>query len=246
MRGTSIGSFFGALPGTGATVASFISYSVEKQVSRNPEKFGTGAIEGIAAPESSNNAAAQTAFIPTLTLGIPGTASMALILGAFMIHGITPGPSLVSNEPELFWGLLASFWIGNLLLLVLNIPLIRMWVALLQVPYRFLYPAIIALICIGVFSLNRSVFDVYLVLVLGAMGYGMRLLGFEPATLLLGFVLGPLMEENFRRALVISRGDYGIFIERPISGIVLGISAALLLWSVGNALHARVRRAPGT
>ena len=238
LRGASFGSFFGALPGTGATVASFISYSFEKQFSKTPERFGKGAVEGIAAPESSNNAAAITAFIPTLTLGIPGTASMALILGAFMIHGITPGPSLMTAQPDLFWGLIVSFWIGNLLLLVLNIPLIRIWVALLQIPYRYLYPAIITLICVGVYSLDRSVFDVFLVLGLGLLGYGMRLLDFEPATLLLGFVLGPLLEENFRRALVISRGDFGIFIERPIAAGVLGISL-FLLWTVWKGLRGR-------
>ena len=241
VRGTSIGSLFGALPGTGATVASFISYAIEKRLSRRPERFGKGAVEGIAGPESSNNAAAQTAFIPTLTLGIPGTATMALILGAMMIHGITPGPSMISNEPVLFWGLIASFWIGNIFLLVLNIPLIRFWVAVLQVPYRLLYPAVIGLICVGIFSINRSVFDVYLVLVLGVVGYGMRLLDFQPAPLLLGFVLGPLLEENFRRALIISRGDYGIFVTRPISAAVLAISLILLALAVRSSVKKRRR-----
>lgn len=239
LRGASIGSFFGALPGTGATVASFISYSFEKQFSKTPEKFGKGAVEGIAAPESSNNAAALTAFIPTLALGIPGTASMALILGAFMIHGITPGPSFMTAQPDLFWGLIVSFWVGNLLLLVLNVPLIRIWVALLQIPYRYLYPAIITLIGVGVYSLDRSVFDVFLVMGLGLLGYIMRLLKFEPATLLLGFVLGPLLEENFRRALVISRGDYSIFIERPISGGVLFLALLMLIWTVWKGFRER-------
>ncbi|MCE8021463.1 tripartite tricarboxylate transporter permease [Halomonas sp. MCCC 1A11036] len=237
MRGTSIGSLFGALPGTGATVASFISYAIEKRVSRHPERFGKGAVEGIAGPESSNNAAAQTAFIPTLTLGIPGTATMALILGAMMIHGITPGPSMISNEPVVFWGLIASFWIGNVFLLILNVPLIRFWVAVLQTPYRLLYPAVIGLICIGVYSINRSVFDVYLVFILGIMGYGMRLLNFQPAPLLLGFVLGPLLEENFRRALIISRGDYSIFFERPISAAVLVLSLGLLILALSSNIR---------
>lgn len=230
-RGSLVGSFFGALPGTGATVASFISYSIEKKISKHPEKFGKGAIEGIAGPESSNNAAAQTSFIPTLALGIPGTASMAIILGAFLIHGITPGPSLVTNEPELFWGLIASFWIGNLFLLILNIPLIKIWVFLLKIPYIFLYPSVIALICVGVYSLNRSVFDILMVFGFGILGYVLRIYRFEPATLLLGFVLGPLMEENFRRAMIISRGDFSIFFTRPVSAVVLMISISLVVWS---------------
>ena len=164
---------------------------------------------------------------------------MALILGAFMIHGITPGPSLMTAQPDLFWGLIVSFWIGNLLLLILNVPLIRIWVALLQIPYRYLYPAIITLICVGVYSLDRSTFDVFLVLGLGIFGYIMRLLDFEPATLLLGFVLGPLMEENFRRALVISRGDYGIFLDRPISGVVLFLALMMLVWTLWRGLRDR-------
>lgn len=243
LRGTSIGALFGALPGTGATVASFVSYAVEKRVSRHPKKFGGGAVEGIAAPEASNNAAAQTAFIPTLTLGIPGTATMAIVLSAMMIHGITPGPSMIRNEPAIFWGLIASFWIGNIFLLVLNIPMIKLWVSLLRVPYSMLYPAIIGLICIGALSINRSVFDVFLVLGIGVVGYCLRLLNFQPAPLLLGFVLGPLLEENFRRALLISRGDYSVFISRPISATLLALSALLLTYALISTIRtARAKR----
>lgn len=237
LRGTGIGAFFGLLPGTGQTIAAYISYAVEKRLSRTPERFGKGAIEGIASPEASNNAAVQTAFIPTLTIGLPGSASMALMLGAMMIHGITPGPRLMTDYPQVFWGLVASFWIGNLMLLILNIPLIGLWVRLLRTPYRFLYPAILCLICIGVYSVGNSVFDVGLVLLFGALGYGMRLLGFEPAPLLIGFVLGPMMEENLRRAMQIARGDILRLAERPITATILAITLALLVWSVWSALR---------
>jgi len=231
-RGSAIGSFFGALPGTGGTIASFMSYAVEKRLAKDPSRFGKGAVEGITGPESSNNACDQTAFIPTLTLGIPGTVSMALMLGALMIHGITPGPQLMTEKPDLFWGLIMSFWIGNIMLLVLNIPLIGVWVRLLAVPYHMLYPAVMVLVCIGVFSINNSTFDVWVVAVFGAMGYAMRLLDFPPAPLLLGYVLGPLMEENVRRALLISRGEFMVFLERPISATFIGITVALLVWAL--------------
>jgi putative tricarboxylic transport membrane protein len=243
-RGAGFGSFLGALPGTGQTVASFITYAVEKRISRQPERFGKGAIEGIAGPESANNAAAQTAFVPTLTLGIPGSATMALMLGALMIHGIAPGPTLITNHPTLFWGLVASFWIGNLLLVVLNIPLIGIWVRLLQVPYRFLYPAILCLICIGVFSINGSTFDVGMVLLFGVIGYLMRLIGFEPAPLLIGFVLGPMLEENFRRAMLLARGDFFAVVSRPISGTLLAATLLLLAWAIYANSRTR-RRRPG-
>ena len=239
VRGTAIGSFFGILPGTGSTIASFISYATEKKVSRHPEEFGHGAIEGVAGPESSNNAAAQTAFIPTMTLGIPGDAVMALMLGALMIHNIQPGPQLVSEHPQIFWGLIASFWVGNLLLLVLNIPLIGMWVRLLTVPYRMIYPCVLFFICIGVYSGNNNLFDVGVVLAVGVGGYFTRRLGFEPAPVLLGFVLGPMVEENFRRALLLSRGDMSIFVTRPISaGFVL---ACLLMLAGVTYSHLRKR-----
>jgi putative tricarboxylic transport membrane protein len=234
VRGSAIGSFFGALPGTGGTIASFMSYAVEKKVAKDPSRFGHGAIEGLMGPESSNNASDQTAFIPTMTLGIPGTVTMALMIGALMIHGISPGPQLITERPELFWGLVMSFWIGNLMLLVLNIPLIGLWVRLLAVPYHMLYPAVLVLVCIGVFSINNSAFDVWMVAIFGLVGYVMKLLDFQPAPLLLGFVLGPLMEENLRRALLISRGDFSVFITRPISGTFMAITLALLLFAIYN------------
>jgi putative tricarboxylic transport membrane protein len=240
-RGTTIGTIFGTLPGTGQTIASFIAYAIEKRVSRNPGRFGKGAIEGIMAPESANNAAAQTAFIPTLTMGIPGSATMALMLGALMIHGITPGPALMTDHPDIFWGLIASFWIGNVMLVLLNIPLIGMWVRLLKIPYHFLYPAIIVLICIGVYSINNNVFDVGLALFFGFVGYGMRLLGFEPAPLLIGFVLGPMMEENLRRAMLLARGDYFVLFQRPISATLLTLALILLAWAIWASLRQRSR-----
>jgi TctA family transporter len=240
-RGSIIGSFFGALPGTGGTIASFMAYAVEKRVSKEPQRFGKGAIEGIMGPETSNNACDQTAFIPTLTLGIPGTVTMALMLGALMIHGIAPGPTLITERADLFWGLIMSFWIGNVMLLVLNIPMIGIWVKLLAVPYHLLYPGIMMLVCIGVFSINNSTFDVWTVTAFGLFGYIMRLLALEPAPLLLGFVLGPLMEENLRRALLISRGDFWVFIERPISGTFMVITVLLLAWAVWDAVRMNAR-----
>ncbi len=243
-RGGVIGSFFGALPGTGQTVASAVGYAVEKKVSKNKEQFGKGAIEGVAVPESANNSATQTAFIPTLTLGVPGSASMAMVTGALTIHGITPGPRILSEHSELFWGLVASFLVGNIMLLVLNIPLIGVWVRLLQIPYKLMYPAIIVLICIGVYSLNNNVFDIWMTLILGIAGYLMRLYRFEPAPLLIGFVLGPMMEEQLRRALLLSRGDPMVFLERPISGCLLTISAVILAYGLWTTL--RKRRAQQT
>ncbi|MDP2410883.1 MAG: tripartite tricarboxylate transporter permease [Pseudolabrys sp.] len=235
LRGSSIGSFFGALPGTGGVIASFMAYAVEKKVAKEPERFGKGAIEGIMAPETANNAADQTAFIPTLTLGIPGNVVMALMLGALMIHGIVPGPQLMVKNPDLFWGLIMSFWIGNLMLLVLNIPLIGVWIRVLMIPYHMLYPAVLMFICIGVYSINNSYVDVIAVMVFGGVGYVMRMLDFQPAPLLLGFVLGPLMEENLRRALLISRGDFMVFLERPISGTIVVLTAMLLLLALWGA-----------
>ncbi|WP_185984305.1 tripartite tricarboxylate transporter permease [Aureimonas mangrovi] len=234
-RGASIGSFFGTLPGTGPSVAAFMAYAMEKRVARDKSRFGKGAIEGIMAPESANNAADQTSFIPTMTLGIPGSPTMALMLGALIIHGITPGPQLMTTQPSLFWGLVMSFWIGNVLLVLLNVPLIGLWVRLLLIPYHLLYPAVLMFICIGVFTVNNNAFDVWLVAFFGALGYLMRLLGFQPAPLLLGFVLGPLMEEHFRRAMLISRGDLMTFIDRPISGTVMAMTGLLLVWSAVGA-----------
>jgi putative tricarboxylic transport membrane protein len=229
VRGAGVGSMFGALPGAGPSIASFLAYALEKRASRRPSRFGKGAIEGIAAPEAANNAAVQTAFIPTLSLGIPGSATMAIMLGALMIHGINPGPQLMIEYPGLFWGLIARFWIGNVLLLVLNIPLIGLWVRLLTIPYKFLYPAILILICVGIYSVRSSVFDIWLVLVLGLVGYGMRLLRFEPAPLLIGFILGPMVEENFRRAMILARGDFLALFQRPVAGTLLAVTIAVIL-----------------
>lgn len=240
-RGSAIGSLMGILPGTGATIASYLSYAVEKGVAKDKSRFGRGALEGIAGPESSNNAAAQTNFIPTLAMGIPGSASMAIILGALMIHGITPGPSFIGGNPDLFWGLVASFWIGNVMLLVLNIPLINLWVSLLNVPYRFLFPVIIGLICAGAYAVSTNAFNVFMVLVFGVLGVVLRRLRFDPAPLLIGFVLGPMIEENFRRTLRLSRGDFSAFWSSPISAIVLALCVGLIAWGI----YASFRRKGG-
>ncbi len=239
LRSTAVGSFLGILPGAGPSISSFMAYSVEKRLSKDPSRFGKGAIEAVAAPEAANNAAAQTSFIPTLTLGIPGDAVMALMLGAIMIHGITPGPSVMVEQPELFWGLVVSMLIGNLILLVLNIPLIGLWVRMLSIPYKFLYPPVILFICIGVFSVNNSVFDVLICCFFGVFGYALRKLECEPAPMLLAFILGPLMEENFRRALILSGGDFGTFFTRPISLVLLVISAILLVIIVRSMKSAK-------
>ena len=229
VRGTAVGTVFGILPGGGPTIAAFSAYSLEKKVSRSPERFGKGAIEGVAAPESANNAAAQACFIPMLSLGIPPNALMALMIGAMMIHGITPGPEIISKQPALFWGLIASMWIGNLMLVILNLPLIGIWVKLLQVPYSYLFPSILVLCCIGTFTLNSSTGDVMVMTAFGVMGYAMRKLDCEPAPLLLGLVLGPMLEENFRRAMVLSDGDWSIFVRRPISLGFLLLALGLLV-----------------
>lgn len=245
LRGSAIGSFFGTLPGTGPSLAAFMSYAIEKRVARQPERFGKGAIEGIMAPESANNSADQTSFIPTLALGIPGSPTMALMLGALMIHGIAPGPGLMTEQPSLFWGLVMSFWIGNVLLVILNVPLIGVWVRLLTVPYHLLFPAVLMFIAIGTYSVNNSAFDVLLVTAFGGLGYLMRLLAFPAAPLLLGFVLGPMMEEHFRRAMLLSRGDFMTFVDRPISATVLGLAAALIIWSAWSAIRLREQNMVG-
>ena len=228
LRGTALGAFFGCLPGAGPTIAAFSSYALEKKVAKHPEQFGKGTIKGVAGPEAANNAAAQCAFIPTLALGIPGSATMALMLGALTIQGIAPGPQVMTQRPELFWGLIASMWIGNLMLVILNLPLIGLWVRLLRIPYRILFPAILAFMAIGVYSVNNSAMDVYMTIFFGLMGYLFLKLKVEPAPLILAFVLGPLMEENLRRALLISRGDPTVFLTRPISAGFL-IATVLLL-----------------
>ncbi|MHA6686726.1 tripartite tricarboxylate transporter permease [Mesorhizobium sp. A556] len=229
VRGTVIGSALGILPGGGALLASFASYTVEKRASKNPEEFGQGAIEGVAGPESANNAGAQTSFIPMLTLGIPANPVMALMIGAMIIQGIVPGPNVATEQPALFWGIIASMWIGNLMLIVLNLPLIGLWVKLLTIPYYVLFPIIMAFCSIGVYSVNSNVYDLYAVALFGLVGYVLLKLRCEPAPLLLGFVLGPLLEENLRRAMILSRGDPMTFLNRPISAILLGISAVVLV-----------------
>ncbi|HEX8540238.1 MAG TPA: tripartite tricarboxylate transporter permease [Pseudomonas sp.] len=229
LRGTALGSALGVLPGGGAALASFSSYTLEKKVSRNPQEFGKGAIEGVAGPESANNAAAQTSFIPLLTLGIPSNAVMAMMIGAMVIHNIQPGPMVMTQNPDLFWGLIVSMWIGNLILLILNLPLLGIWVKLLKVPYRLMYPAILVFCAIGVFSVQNSLFDIWQMAAFGILGYVFGKLKLEPAPLLLGFVLGPMMEENLRRALLISRGDFGVFITRPISATLLCASVGLMI-----------------
>lgn len=233
LRGTGIGSFLGLLPGAGATLSSFASYSAEKRFAKGPVPVGEGAIEGVAGPESANNAAAQTSFIPMLTLGLPANPVMALMIGALIIQGIRPGPTVISSNPELFWGLVASMWIGNLFLVVLNLPLIGLWVRLLLIPYKYLFPAIIAFCLIGVYAVSLSTVEVVLISFFGLMGYMLMRLRFEPAPLLMGFVLGPLLEEQFRRALIISRGDPLVFIERPISaGLLICALLALALMAL--------------
>jgi putative tricarboxylic transport membrane protein len=231
-RGTVLGSILGILPGGGAVIAAFAAYTFEKKVSKTPERFGKGAIEGVAAPESANNAAAQTSFIPLLTLGIPPNAVMALMVGAMTIHGIVPGPQVMTKQPDLFWGLIASMWLGNLMLVVINLPLVGVWVTLLRVPYRMMFPAILIFCSIGVYSINNAPADVIMVSTFGLVGYWLMKHDFEPAPMLLGFVLGPLMEENLRRAMLIARGDPTTFLTRPISGALLVLAAILLTIAV--------------
>lgn len=243
LRGTAIGSFFGILPGTGPSISSFSSYMVEKKLARDPSRFGKGAIEGVASPEAANNAAAQTAFIPMLTLGIPGSATMALILGALVMNGIQPGPSVMTRSPELFWGVIASMFIGNAMLVALNLPLVGIWVRLLTIPYRWLFPAIILFCALGNYSLNNSAVDVYLCAAVGVLGYVFAKLQCPPAPLILGYVLGPMMEENIRRALLLSEGDISIFVKSPISLTLLVISALLLVSMILPAIRAKKEQA---
>lgn len=243
LRGTGIGSFFGLLPGTGGTLASFLSYATEKKLAKDPSRFGHGAIEGVSGPEAANSSATQTAFIPTLNLGIPGDSTMALMLGAIMIHNIQPGPTLMVDHPTLFWGLIASFWIGNVMLMVLNIPLIGIWVRMLTVPYRLIFPTVLFFICIGVFSESNTFFDVWVVMAIGFFGFAMARLGFEPAPMLLGFILGPMVEENFRRTLLVSHGDFMVFLTRPISAGCLGFIALMLILRMYSARRVARRRA---
>jgi TctA family transporter len=229
LRGTVIGSAVGILPGGGALLSSFVTYNFEKKISRNSAEFGKGAIEGVAAPESANNGAAQTSFIPMLTLGLPATPVMALMIGAMTIQGITPGPNVISNNPQLFWGLIASMWVGNAMLIVLNLPLIGIWVRLLKVPYAILFPSIIAFCCIGVYSVSSSPFGVYMIVISGLIGYFLTKFGCEWAPFFLGFVLGPLFEHQLRRTMLIAGGDWTVFFTRPISATLLAIAAFVLV-----------------
>jgi len=236
-RGTILGSALGILPGGGALLASFSAYALEKKVSWNSANFGKGAIQGVAAPEAANNAGAQTSFIPLLTLGIPSNPVMALMIGAMMIQGIAPGPQVMTERPQLFWGMIASMWVGNLMLVVLNLPMIGLWIKLLTVPYRLLYPAILLFCCIGVYSINNSGYDVILTCVFGVLGYFCTKLECEPAPLILGFILGPMMEENLRRAMLLSRGDPSTFVTKPISAVLLAVAVLLLIVVVSPALR---------
>jgi putative tricarboxylic transport membrane protein len=228
LRGTCVGTMLGILPGGGAALPPFAAYALEKKVSRHPERFGTGVIEGVAAPESANNAGAQTSFIPLLTMGIPTNPLMALMIGALMIQGIQPGPSMIRDQAALYWGVVASMWIGNLMLVVINLPLIGMWVSLLRIPYRLLFPAIILFCCIGAYASSNSVFSVWLMLGWGALGYFFNKVGVQPAPMVLGFVLGSMLEENFRRAMLLSGGDPMVFVQRPISATLLAVAVILL------------------
>jgi putative tricarboxylic transport membrane protein len=238
LRGTGMGALLGILPGNGAVLGPFASYTIEKRIAADPSRFGRGAIEGVAGPEAANNAGAQTSFIPLLTLGIPPNAVMALMVGAMTIHGVIPGPQVMTKNPELFWGMIASMWIGNLMLLVINLPLVGLWVRLLKVPYRLLFPAILLFCCIGIYSINNSATDVLFTAFFGLAGYALLKFGFEPAPLLLGFVLGRLMEEKLRQALAFSRGNLATFVERPISAGLLLVALAM----IAIALVPAVRR----
>ena len=229
IRSTILGSFLGILPGGGALLASFSAYTMEKKLAKDGDTFGKGNIKGVAAPEAANNAGAQTSFIPLLTLGIPSNPVMALMIGAMMIQGIAPGPQVMTERPQLFWGMIASMWVGNLMLVVLNLPMIGVWIKLLTVPYRLLYPAIILFCCVGIYSVQNSAFDVMLTAIFGVFGYICVKLECEPAPLMLGFILGPLMEENLRRAMLLSRGDATVFFQRPISATMLILAIGLLL-----------------
>ncbi|MFT8776618.1 MAG: tripartite tricarboxylate transporter permease [Gluconacetobacter liquefaciens] len=234
LRGTLIGTLFGAMPGTGPTITTFVAYALERRLSRHPERFGTGMVQGIAAPEAASHAKTQVDFIPTMSLGIPGDAMMALILGALLIQGIEPGPQLITDHPEVFWGLIASFWIGNVLLMVLNMPLIGIWIRVLRVPYRYLFPSAIFFIAIGTYTTQNNLFHVWEVLAFGIIGSVLLVLDIPVAPVLLGFVLGPMLEENFRRAMLLSHGDLSILIRHPVSGFFLALSA-LLMGSIAMA-----------
>jgi TctA family transporter len=243
IRGTTVGVLFGAMPGTGPTVTTFLAYALERKLAKDPSRFGTGAIEGVAAPEASAHAKNQVDFIPTMSLGIPGDALMALLLGGLIIKGIQPGPQLITDHPDIFWGLIASFWIGNVLLVILNVPLIGVWVRMLQVPYKYLYPAALFFIAIGVYSTKSSLFSVGEVAVFGILGALFISLGFPVSPIVLGFVLGPMLEENFRRAMLLSDGSLRVFIERPISATFTTVAALVIIVQIYSYAR-KVRRSP--
>ncbi len=232
VRGTVIGFFLGILPGGGVVLASFVAYAVEKKVSKHPERFGTGVIEGVASPESANNAASSGAFIPLLTLGIPSTVVMAVLFAGFLIHSITPGPLLLKDHPDIFWGIITSMYIGNVMLLVLILPLIGMWVQITKVPFRLMFPLIILICIVGVYSVNNSVFDIWIMIIFGVLGYVLKKCKFEPAPLVLAYVLGPLLEQAMRQSLIISNGSFKIFLLRPISAVCLAVAAFLLITAI--------------
>jgi len=241
VRGTMIGFFMGILPGGGPVLSTFIAYGVEKKVSKNPEKFGQGAIEGVAAPESANNAAASTSFIPLLTLGIPPNVVLAVLFGAFLIHGVTPGPLLIKDHPEIFWGVIGSMYIGNVVLLILNLPLIPLWVQVLRIPDKILYPLIILFCLIGAYCINNSIFDVLIMILFGVVGYLLKKFDYEAAPLILAFVLGPMFEVNLRRSLLISQGSFSIFLERPIALMALIVCLFLVVLPVYQAIRRKKR-----
>jgi putative tricarboxylic transport membrane protein len=237
IRGTALGSILGVLPGGGALISSFASYALEKRLAKDPSRFGKGAIEGVAGPEAANNAGAQASFIPMLALGIPPNAVMALMIAALTIHGITPGPKFLADKPTLFWAMIASMWIGNLFLVILNLPLVGLWVRLLKIPYAYLFPMILIFCCVGVYSVNFRVFDVFVMAGFGVVGYFLRRIGCEPAPLVLGFILGPMLEEQFRRTLLLSDGDFSVFVTRPLSAVLIGVTVTMLLLMALPALR---------
>lgn len=238
LRGSFLGAVIGVLPGMGATLATFIAYGIEKRISRNPEKFSHGAVEGLASPEAANNASVQTAFIPTLGIGIPGDAVMAVLIAAMMIHGIQAGPLFMVQQADLFWGVVASMWIGNVMLLILNLPLIGFWVRILTIPSHVLYPSILLLVCIGVYSVNNNVHDIFIVIIFGAVGFAFGLFGYPMASLVLGVILAPLLEEHLRRALLLSDGSYMIFLQRPISATFVVLTALFIVFTFKNQVMA--------
>jgi TctA family transporter len=232
LRGSVIGSALGLLPGGGPTIAQFAAYAVDKRFSKYKDEIGHGAIEGVAGQAAADEAAARTSFIPLMSIGIPENAVMALMMGAFIIQGIQPGPNMISEHPELFWGLVASMWVGNCYLLILNVPLVRYWLTLFKIPFNVLFPAILFFCCIGTYSINNSLDDVFITAIFGLIGYMFMRLKLDPAPLILGFILGPMLEENFRRALLISRGNFSVFITHPISGSLLALIALFIVWQV--------------